>query len=379
MISQRSARSGFAAASTCRTNVTMLIFPVPLRQRAICHGVAHFSSSSAARKPVSPSDKSSQVQPVSHSASSSTSTSVHPHLPSALNPPQSTRPAQLELPEKSANSSGMFKYYISLGKAYYAFYKTGLKNVYHNYRAAAPIRKRLGFSGYLPTSLPPRSLSGTAAFEQLVRKEGVTRAEFQLLRRSAYDIRRMIPFVLILIVCGEFTPLIVLALGSRVTPLTCRIPKQLEKERRLKLDRKSAALRAAVTSFEKEWLNATTLPKSIPSAVRHASANDILSSCAVLGLSKSHRLPAYIPGFMQATFVNLVYRPKLRRWLEYLSVDDSLMREAGGAAGLTADEVRIAVEERGGVDVGADRIRDEEKVKIMRRWLGRWIEDGGKA
>ncbi|KMU81555.1 hypothetical protein CISG_09287 [Coccidioides immitis RMSCC 3703] len=300
MISQRSARSGFAAASTCRTNVTMLIFPIPLRQRAICHGVAHFSSSSAARKPASPSDKSSQVQPVSHSASSSTSTSVHPHLSSALNPPQSTRPAQLELPEKSANSSGMFKYYISLGKAYYAFYKTGLKNVYHNYRAAAPIRKRLGFSGYLPTSLPPRSLSGTAAFEQLVRKEG-------------------------------------------------------------------------------EWLNATTLPKSIASAVRHASANDILSSCAVLGLSKSHRLPAYIPGFMQATFVNLVYRPKLRRWLEYLSVDDSLMREAGGAAGLTADEVRIAVEERGGVDVGADRIRDEEKVKIMRRWLERWIEEGGKA
>ncbi|KMP02057.1 hypothetical protein CIRG_02196 [Coccidioides immitis RMSCC 2394] len=325
MISQRSARSGFAAASTCRTNVTMLIFPIPLRQRAICHGVAHFSSSSAARKPASPSDKSSQVQPVSHSASSSTSTSVHPHLSSALNPPQSTRPAQLELPEKSANSSGMFKYYISLGKAYYAFYKTGLKNVYHNYRAAAPIRKRLGFSGYLPTSLPPRSLSGTAAFEQLVRKEG------------------------------------------------------LEKERRLKLDRKSAALHAAVTSFEKEWLNATTLPKSIASAVRHASANDILSSCAVLGLSKSHRLPAYIPGFMQATFVNLVYRPKLRRWLEYLSVDDSLMREAGGAAGLTADEVRIAVEERGGVDVGADRIRDEEKVKIMRRWLERWIEEGGKA
>ncbi|EEP82073.1 predicted protein [Uncinocarpus reesii 1704] len=249
MAAHQAARSSFAAAalvssapSLCQARPAIFIPPILLRQRGLRYDVACFSSSSASGKPLS-SDKT-QSQPISSSSvSSSVPPTINPGV-SAVNPPSSTRPAKLELPEKPANSSAGLTYYMSLGKAYYTFYKTGLKNVYHNYRAAAPIRKKLGFSGYLPTSLPPRALSGASAFEQLVKREGVTRAEFQLLRRSAYDIRRMIPFVMILIVCGEFTPFVVLALGNRVTPLTCRVPKQLEKERRLKLDRKTAALRA---------------------------------------------------------------------------------------------------------------------------------------
>ncbi|WEW60410.1 hypothetical protein PRK78_005895 [Emydomyces testavorans] len=396
MATQKTARGSFTVAtllssttpSTYHSGLTLLIRPISRRQHTPCYGKTSFSSSCAARTPLPPPDKASRKHPpspssTSSSISSSTSTSTPSDVSSTVNPPPSTRPAKLELPEKPANSSKSFSYYFSLGKAYYAFYKTGLKNVYHNYRTAAPIRKKLGFAGYLPTLLPPRALSGTSAFEQLVTREGVTRAEFQLLRRSAHDVRRMIPFVLILIVCGEFTPLVVLALGARVTPLTCRVPRQLEKERRLKLERKSAALRAATTTAaaaggsSQEWLNLTTLPRSVASVVRHASADEILRSCAVLGLSKSHRLPGYIPGFMQGTVVNWVYRPKLRRWLEYLAVDDALMREGGGVRGLSADELRIAVEERGGVDVGIDKAREEERERMMRRWLGTWIGEGG--
>src|SRR6202042_2549273 len=58
----------------------------------------------------------------------------------------------------------------------------------------------------------------------------ISRREYQLCLRTSHDIRKLIPFGLILVICGEFTPLVVLALGSTVVPSTCRIPKQVIKD-----------------------------------------------------------------------------------------------------------------------------------------------------
>lgn len=186
----------------------------------------------------------------------------------------------------------------------------------------------------------------------------------------------MIPFVMILIVCGEFTPFVVLALGARVTPLTCRVPKQLEKERKAKMERKKEAVRVAELSSSSDLkeANAMALLKSEPETVR-----GVMCSCAALGLAKSHRLPGYVPGFMEEMFVNSVYAPKLKRWREYVAVDDALIWEHGGVRGLSADEVRIAVDERGGVDVGLDVVKEDEKEKTMRKWLQKWVEGSGKV
>ncbi|KAI1943368.1 hypothetical protein LOZ12_001729 [Ophidiomyces ophidiicola] len=372
MATRRPLHTTLGAASCVPSSFSSIpsFHPISFHQRNIRSTLAHFSSSPKFSVPLSPSEKPAETQSIPHSSSTSSD------LFSAVNPLPSTRPAQLELPETSAKSN-VLKYAYSQAKAYISFYKTGVKNVYHNYHAAVPIWKKLGFNGYLPTSLPPRALSGTTVFEQLVLQQGVTRAQFQLLRRSAYDVRRMLPFILILIVCGEFTPVIVLALGSRVTPLTCRVPKQLDKDRQKKLQRKNDALR--VTASSKQWENPTALPKSIAAAVQHASSTDILRSCAMLGLSKSHRLPTFVPGFMEDLFVNWRYRPRLKRWLEYLAVDDALLREAGGVSDLIPEEVRIAVEERGGVDVGLDAATEDQRVKAMKKWLRKWIEDGEKV
>lgn len=190
----------------------------------------------------------------------------------------------------------------------------------------------------------------------------------------------MVPFLLILIVCGEFTPLVVLALGSRVTPLTCRVPKQLEKERQARIERKKEAVRiaemsSAVEADLKEW-NAIALLKAEPDR-ESESVRGVMCSCAALGLAKSHRVPSYVPGFMEKMAVNGVYVSRLKRYKEYLAVDDALIKEYGGVRGLSPEELRIAVDERGGVDVAMEVVKEDEKEKTMRRWLQRWID--GKA
>jgi hypothetical protein len=78
-----------------------------------------------------------------------------------LNAPISTLPIDLITPPllpPSALLLSKVKRYIEYGRTYLTFYKTGLKNVYRNYRASLPLRRKLGLPSYLPTS-PPRTIS----------------------------------------------------------------------------------------------------------------------------------------------------------------------------------------------------------------------------
>lgn len=63
---------------------------------------------------------------------------------------------------------------------------------------------------------------------------------------------------------------------------------------------------------------------------------------------------------------------RLRRYVEYLWVDDLLIRRGGGVGGLNGEEVRIAVEERGGVDVGGEKSEGEGEGE-KRKWLEKWL------
>ncbi|OOF98526.1 hypothetical protein ASPCADRAFT_41408 [Aspergillus carbonarius ITEM 5010] len=329
------------------------------------HNIPSRTYASHSTKSKSHSRPSSSAQPTSPSTSTTSTTT----LANDINPPPSTRPADLSLPATlppSSSPSDHVKRYISIGRAYLTFYKTGLKNVYHNYRAALPVRRTLNLPTYIPSS-PPTTTA--ASFLRTLHSAGLSRSQFQLLRRSAYDIRRMIPFSLVLIICGEMTPLAVLALGNAITPLTCRIPRQLEKERVKRAVRKRDALVpvGAVTAptvgsdaemrVLKEMVNGEW--------IRTARPGDILRACAALGLTKSHTRPEWLVG--------VLYRPRLRRYAEYLEVDDGLISSGGGVSGMEAAEVRIAVEERGGVGVGGKE--DWETEREERRWLGKWLAD----
>ncbi|PKX91599.1 uncharacterized protein P174DRAFT_505648 [Aspergillus novofumigatus IBT 16806] len=243
-----------------------------------------YASPSSSPKSHTRSPSSSQPgSPIVPSSSSTATTS----LANDVNPPPSTRPADLNLPEPVSASAGpadKLKRYVALGRAYLSFYKTGLKNVYHNYRASLPLRRSLA-----------------------VHSQNLSRANFQLVRRAAYDVRRMIPFTLILIVCGELTPLAVLALGSAVTPFTCRVPQQIKKARLQRADRK----RAALAAHQAQARGSVTGPAAGSDAerellarefahagwVERASAQEILQACAALGLVRTHTRPRrWCPG-----------------------------------------------------------------------------------
>jgi len=202
------------------------------------------------------------------------------------------------------------------------------------------------------------------------------RGQFQLVRRSARDVRRMIPFTLILLICGEFTPLIVPLFGSAITPATCRVPGQVAKEREVASKRKNAAMRAHARAIEPSSLSPVSVGSreelkllaefASPGWVKSADNSAVLRACAVFGLIKSHER---VGGGLLA---GLVYRPRLRRYVEYLAIDDGMIR-AGGVKGLNSAEVRIALDERGAGDVAA--LYAGEKVeRAERKWLERWLD-----
>ncbi|PLB51720.1 hypothetical protein P170DRAFT_433588 [Aspergillus steynii IBT 23096] len=333
---------------------------------------SHSSSTKSHSRP------SSSAQPAT-SAAPSTSSTATTSLADDVNPPPSTRPADLNLPDaiaSSASAAEKLKRYVAMGRAYLSFYKTGLKNVYHNYRASIPLRSSLGLAPYLPISPPPPAKGGkAAAFRDAVHALHLSRSNFQLIRRAAYDIRRMIPFTLMLIVCGEFTPLIVLALGSAVTPFTCRVPRQLEKDRTQSIARKRAALTAhevarsgsmsPVAAGSEPELDLLARAYTRPAWIESASAEEILRACATLGLVKSHT--------RSTALVSLLYRARLQRYAEYLDLDDRLIRRCGGVTAMEAAEVRIAVDERGGVGL-AEGSEGWDVEREERRWLERWLE-----
>lgn len=147
-----------------------------------------------------------------------------------------TRPAPLDLPEpphplaypssRSKNPSKWdFKYLFRLGKAYGSFYWTGIKNVYANHKTRTDILKRLG-------GTPPDMAARIAGAPQQISYN-----EYELLLRANRDVKKLIPFGLIFAICGEFTPLIIVLLGSKVVPGTCVIPKQVTQDRKKMLAR----------------------------------------------------------------------------------------------------------------------------------------------
>ena len=133
----------------------------------------------------------------------------------ALNPPITTRPPPLGLPEKLPHLS-KYKFYFRVGKAYAVFYKTGLKAIWTNYKLARALPDQI-FS------------SGQAKLHQAVL-DGLSRADFQLIRRTRRDINKVPLFALIWLICGEFTPLVIIFFTA-VVPPTIWIPKQVQKAR----------------------------------------------------------------------------------------------------------------------------------------------------
>jgi hypothetical protein len=265
----------------------------------------------------------------------STTTSLPAKTPRSflVNGPATTLPATLDVPVRGEDQPFFPGYALALGKSYLNFYKTGVKNIYTNFRVSRHIQ-------HIIDSQHASSLSSA------VSSGALSRSDFQLLIRNWHDIKRVPIFALVFMICGEFTPLIVIAL-SNIVPWTCRIPKQVESDRRKLEQRRS-------TSFR----NLTTEP---PTEERV----DKLRRPQLLHISWSLGLSSQMWDWVGGLPTGLLRR-KVTRRVHYLELDDGLIRDAGGVGEMNSEEVKMALVERG-VDVLGKK--DPQLKGDLNSWL----------
>ncbi|KAI1274847.1 hypothetical protein F5Y07DRAFT_191693 [Xylaria sp. FL0933] len=335
---------------------------------------ASWSSSAAQRKPADP--PSNPSTPDSHISS----TPPPPPAPlpeplsDPLNPPASTRPPPLDLPVRDP-STKLFTHLFRLGKAYTTFYKTGLKAILTNRKllrdlpdtpppglpSTGPDARGTASKATIAATAaaPPTSAAPSALSPPLDKSANPTRSSLLLRARVAHDTKRLPLFVLILIICGEFTPLIVL-LFPRLTPYTCRIPTQATVIRRGIEARRAASRRALshvltnTTHNNSNNSNGNGTPELGPALEQVADGH----ICRSLGLGSAlwDKMGFDVP-FARSRAADAVAR---------IVQDDALLRNAGGVSGLVDDEVVLACEER-----GIDTL--DKDVAVLRDQLEAWI------
>jgi len=168
-------------------------------------------------------------------------------------------------------------------------------------------------------------------------------------------------FGVLFLILGEWLPLVAIFF-TPLLPYTCRIPKQVEGERRV-LERRRRASFAAVTD------GVVDTGLDIP-----GKGAGGLNKSQLLHISRSLGLHGRVwdlsGGFLPPV---LLVREKVKRRLAYLEQDDALLRRDGGVETLRDEEVMIACEERGIDVLGQDveTLRD-----LLRHWVDGWTEEG---
>ena len=265
----------------------------------------------------------------------------------ALNPPSSTLPPPLSLPDKLPHLP-IYKYYFRVGKAYAVFYKNGLQAIWRNYKLAR--------------ALPNQSfLARQAHIHQAVRDGLLSRADFQLIRRTRHDIKKVPFFALIWILCGEFTPLVVLSFAEAV-PRTLWIPKQVQNAREGAEKRRAESRDANVA-----LLSGPSRQHDIESMAEGLQRNVLKSYAQCLGL-----YPRWWDRWIPTMVTTSLLKKRVYRRFAELEVDDFAIKRDGGIGKMMEEEVQMACEERGLDILG----REEES---LRGSLEQWMEWRGKT
>ncbi|KAI6370464.1 hypothetical protein MCOR25_004202 [Pyricularia grisea] len=262
-----------------------------------------------------------------------------------VNPPATTRPPHLNLPTRGPDSSKV-GHLIATGKAYFTFYKTGMSHIAKNYKLSSAVDQHA--QQFREAGPAATGLADPSSANQVPPPPG-SRAAVILRERLRHDLSRLPVFALILLVCGEFTPLVVMLL-PRVVPLPCRIPRQVDKLDRLAEARRSASF----TELEQRQTQHDGSEKatSLDSAVMY---RHIGRSLSLLGGPVS-----------SALLPSLILQRRVNMRLAFLADDDAILRANGATAALVPDEVRLACKDRGMDVLGVD---DGELERLLRRWL----------
>lgn len=163
-------------------------------------------------------------------------------------------------------------------------------------------------------------------------------------------------FGLVLLVCGEFTPLVVIMLTS-IVPWTCRIPKQIMSDREKLEVRRRISFRNLTAKLPEE------------KGTEGLNRMQLLHISWSLGLSSStwDYLGGQLPGLPTE-----ILRSKVQKRVRYLEMDDSLIYKYGGVKDMDVEEVRMALVER-----GVDVLGREEKA--LRGDLNAWLKSREKV
>ena len=289
-----------------------------------------------------------------------------------INPPLSTLPPPIQLPERGSEHA--FLYLIRLGRAYVGFYKSGVKAVYYNYKASKLLKARL------------QSEHNVRDITVAVQKGLLSRSEFQLLERNRRDIGKVPFFALLVLVFGEWLPLIVPFMPG-VVPGTCRIPSQIRGMREKAVERRRASFRSGVPEPAGEGscgvLGGETTDASIkwPMAFDPACSKDFLRGLRadqLLHVSTTLNLHGNLWTRLQLPPPTFILRPRIARRLAYIAQDDALLhgQGIGVVAKLSHSEVDIACEERG-MDIFSAHVDNSRKA--LEVWLRLQGRDGGQG
>ncbi|KAI8276054.1 hypothetical protein K4K60_008122 [Colletotrichum sp. SAR11_57] len=254
-----------------------------------------------------------------------------------LNPIATSRPAPLELPERQPDQSKV-SHLFAQAKTYINFYKGGLRAVFANRRHIQDViaSKKKTVPGFREPSV----------FSPGLVPEGFSRADWVLLWRVRHDILRVPLFGVVLLICGEFTPLIVIFVDG-VVPYTCRLPRQLAASFAQAEERRHKSFE----DFER------AAPEGVVKGnVKGAAQKHVLRSLHLSGMMWDKI--GFIPPGMWAS------KGCLR--MAFLEGDDRLLLRDGGVAGLEEQEVRIACTERG-IDCAGRS--DKDLRKLLDQWL----------
>lgn len=310
--------------------------PVHRLAQAKLIALRHASSAAPALKPVPAKSPSSNV-PV-------------PQVRAKLNPPPETHAPDLQVPARKSGQS-YFKYLFSAGRAYINFYKSGISNVRATARLAKTLRQKKAAPG-----------NGEAA---------LTRAEWQVIRRSRRDMARLPAFGALVLLLGEWLPLIALYITPLI-PEPCRIPAQInrklqktearrqERERRLAID--------AARLVAKDRKPGTTNPGVVrPQTVK---IEEVENMDLYTLLSVSTRLDSH--SWLWDKLFMAPPKPLLRRSvarkLAYLQQDDTLIQRDGGWQGLESKELKRACVERG---IKVLRRSEADRRRELAVWFNR--------
>ncbi|KAI5790726.1 hypothetical protein DFH27DRAFT_571089, partial [Peziza echinospora] len=255
---------------------------------------------------------------------------------SLLFPPSTTLPPPLVLPATKTKDDSTIVHYFKIGKGYLSFYKTGLKAVYTNFKASRPIQDRADKEG-------GSTLTG------LVEQDKITRAEFQTIMRARHDNRRIPIFALLFVVCGEFTPFVVV-LFSDIVPYTCRIPSQILEDRQQVERRRHNSLK-----------NSPPTP-STSDTPQTLTRNQLLHISSSLGLH-SRKWHSLLPATPFTPPTPLI-RHKIKKHLEYVNLDDTLLEKLGGVDAIAKHATASAV---AGSKVEAVNSEDAREREAWRR------------